>query len=111
MFTSAANASYLDISDDENSNGGGDRSDDDAENITNQRENDEEELDPSIWQRIRHTCLDIFGVMIFLKTTISAPLDCEMVLMMLLPMLWSIYFLERSIYGAVATTKQRVEAV
>ena len=36
----------LDISNDEKSNGGGDISGDDAENSTNQRDNDEEELDP-----------------------------------------------------------------
>ena len=47
MFTSAANAADLDLIDDENSNGGGDSSDDDAENSTNQRDNDKEELDPS----------------------------------------------------------------
>ena len=41
VFTSAANASYLDISDDEKSDCGGDSSDDDAENSTNQRDNDE----------------------------------------------------------------------
>ena len=42
----AANATDLDLSDDEKSNVGGDSSDDDAENSTNQRYNDEEELDP-----------------------------------------------------------------
>ena len=36
----------LDLSDDENSNDGGDISDDDTENSTNKRDNDEEELDP-----------------------------------------------------------------
>ena len=46
MFTLAANATDLDIRDDEKSNGGGDSSGDDAENITNQRDNDKEELDP-----------------------------------------------------------------
>ena len=46
MFTLAANATDLDIGDDENINGGGDSSDDDAENSTNQRDNDEEELGP-----------------------------------------------------------------
>ena len=44
MFTSAANASELDLSGDEKSNCGGDSSD--AENSTNQRDNDEELLDP-----------------------------------------------------------------
>ena len=63
----AANAAYIDISDDENSDGGGDSSDDDSENSTNQRDNDEEELDPSIWQRRRHTCQDVFGVILCLK--------------------------------------------
>ena len=46
MFTSSANATDLDRSEDENINGGGDSSDDDAKNSTNQRDNDEEELDP-----------------------------------------------------------------
>ena len=51
----ASNASDLDISDDKKSNFGGDSSDDDAENRTNQRDNDEEELDPS---RIENLLLD-----------------------------------------------------
>ena len=42
----AANATELDLSDDKNINNGGDSSDDDAENITNQRDNYEEELEP-----------------------------------------------------------------
>ena len=46
MFNSAANATEIDLSNDEKSDVGGDRSDDDAENSTNQRDNDEEELDP-----------------------------------------------------------------
>ena len=37
----------LDVGNDENSNGVGNRSYYDAENSTNQRDNDEEELDPS----------------------------------------------------------------
>ena len=52
MFTSAANAADLNLSDDEKSNGGGDRSDDDAENSTNQIDNDKEELDPSILENL-----------------------------------------------------------
>ena len=105
MFTSAANASYLDISDDENSDGGGNSSDDDAENSTNQRDNDEEELKQYMWQRRRHTCQEVFGVMFCLKRSISATLDNEVILMMLLPILWLIRFLERSISVAVSTTK------
>ena len=46
MFTSADNATDLDISDDENINSGGDTSGYDDKNCTNQRDNDEEELDP-----------------------------------------------------------------
>ena len=42
VFTSAANASDLDLRDDKNSNGGGESSDDDDENTTNQSNNDEE---------------------------------------------------------------------
>ena len=42
MFTLTDNAADLDISDDEKSNGGGDSSDHDVENRTNQRDNDEE---------------------------------------------------------------------
>ena len=49
-----ANASDLDLSDDEKSNGGGDSSDDDAENTTNQRDH-KEELDPS---RLENLILD-----------------------------------------------------
>ena len=48
----AANAADFDLSYDENSNGSGDSGDDDAENITNQRDNDEEELDPSRLEKI-----------------------------------------------------------
>ena len=44
MFTSTANVTNLDISDDKNINGGGDSSDDYAKNSTNQRDNDDEEL-------------------------------------------------------------------
>ena len=40
MFNSAANATEIDLSNDEKSDVGGDRSDDDAENSTNQRDND-----------------------------------------------------------------------
>ena len=52
MFTSASNATDLDLSDAEDSNESGDSSDDDAENITNQRDNDEEELDPYILENL-----------------------------------------------------------
>ena len=41
-----SNATELDLSDDENSNGGGDSIDEDARNSINQRDNDEEELEP-----------------------------------------------------------------
>ena len=43
----AANAADIDLSDDKNINGGGDSSDDDAKNSTNQRDNYEEELETS----------------------------------------------------------------
>ena len=52
MFNSSANATDLDISDDEKSNGGGDNNDDDTENSTNQRDNDEEELEPYILENL-----------------------------------------------------------
>ena len=55
MFTSTENATDLDLGDDEKSNGGGDSSDDDAGNIINQRDNDEEELDP---YRLENLLLD-----------------------------------------------------
>ena len=42
----AANVTDLDLRDDEKSNGGGDSDYFDAENSTNQRDNDEEEIDP-----------------------------------------------------------------
>ena len=48
----AANATELDLSDDEKRNDSGDSSDDDAENITNQRDNDEEELEPYILENL-----------------------------------------------------------
>ena len=47
MFTSSENATEIDLSDDKNSNVSGDSNDDDAENSTNQRDNDEDKLDPS----------------------------------------------------------------
>ena len=46
MFTSSENATEIDLSDDKNSNVSGDSNDDDAENSTNQKDNDEEELEP-----------------------------------------------------------------
>ena len=52
MFTSADNADNIDLGDDENINGGGNSSDNDAENRTNQRDNNKEELDPSRIERI-----------------------------------------------------------
>ena len=47
MLASEANTDDLDLSDDKNINDGGDSSDDDAENSTNQRDNNKEELDLS----------------------------------------------------------------
>ena len=52
MFTSAANAADIDLSDDGNSNVGGDRSDDNSEDIKNHRDNDEEELEPYILENL-----------------------------------------------------------
>ena len=52
LFASASNAADLDISYYENSNGCGDRSYDDTKNSTNQIDNDEEELDPSILETL-----------------------------------------------------------
>ena len=46
-----------------------------------------------------------------LEIALSAPLDREVILMTLLPMLRSIRALERSISGAVPITQQRSEAV
>ena len=51
----AANAAELDLSNNEKSNGDGDSSDDDAANSKNQRDNDEEKLDPS---RLENLILD-----------------------------------------------------
>ena len=42
VFTTEANATDIDLSDNEKSNIGGDSSDDYAENSTNQKDNDEE---------------------------------------------------------------------
>ena len=150
MFISAYNAADLDLRDDENSNGGGDRSGDDAGNSTNQRYNDEEELYPSrlenflldnIYDEITEHHAGADGAFVqlikmeqearksmcmekekaclsgwlrcaaLLEITLSVPLDCEVILMTLLPMIWSIYSLERSISGAVSTTQEREEAV
>ena len=55
MFASAENATDLDLIDDDKSNGGGYSSDYDAENSTNQRDNDEEEIDP---YRLENLLLD-----------------------------------------------------
>ena len=55
MFTSASNATDLYLIDDEKINGVGDSSDDAAENSKNQRDNDEEELDP---YRLENLLLD-----------------------------------------------------
>ena len=52
VFATSANAADLDLSNNEKSNGGGDSSDDDYEKITNQRDNDEEEIDPSILENL-----------------------------------------------------------
>ena len=140
MFTSAANATDLDRSEDENINGGGDSSDDDAENITNQRDNDEEELDPYRFGNLliedsddelteHHAGADGALVQLIkmkqearksvrmakdkaylsgwlwcaalLEIALSAPLDCEVILMTLLPMLRLIRSSETSISGAV----------
>ena len=135
-----ANAADLDISNDEKSNVGGDSSYDDAENITNQRDNDEKELYLS---RLENLLLDdsddeitdhqagSYGALsqpinmkqeerkyvwmakekaymsgqlrcaALLEIALSAPLECDMILMTLLPILWSIRYLEISISGAV----------
>ena len=55
MFTLVENATDLDLSNDENSNGGGDNSDDYAGNSIDQIDNDKEELDPS---RLENLLLD-----------------------------------------------------
>ena len=150
MFTSAANATDLDISDDEKSNGSGDSSDNDAESSTNKRDNDEEELDPYSIENLilddsddelteHHVGADgalaqlintkqearksvqMAKYMAYLsgrlwcaaqlEIALSAPLDCEVILMTLSPMLLLIRSLERSISGAVSTTHQRADAV
>ena len=146
----AANAADLDLSNDKNSNGGGDSSDDDAENRINQRDNVKEELEPSRLEDFllddsdnelteHHTGVDGTLVQLInmkqearksmwlakekaylqvrlrcaalLEIALSAPLDREVILMTLLPMLRSIRALERSISGAVPITQQRSEAV
>ena len=140
----------LDLGYDKKSNVGGDRSDDDAENITNQRDNDEEELDS---YRLENLFLDdsddeladhhagsdgalaqliktkqearksvrtekekahLSGRLLctyLIEISLSAPLDCEVILMALLPMLRLIRSLEISIYGVLSTTQQRAEEV
>ena len=133
MFTSAANAADLDLSDDEKSNGGGDSSDDDAEKNTNQSDNYEEGLEPS---RLENLLLDdsddeptehhagsdgALAQLIktnqdtrkfeqitkekaclsgrvqcsaLLEVYFYAHLECEVILMTLLPILWLILSLE-----------------
>ena len=44
-----------------------------------------------------------------LEISLSGPLDCEVILMTLLPIHQSICSLERSIFGAVLTTQQRAD--
>ena len=46
-----------------------------------------------------------------LEIDFSASLNCELVLMTLLPIIWLICSLERSIYAVVSMTQQRAEAV
>ena len=46
-----------------------------------------------------------------LEISLSAPLDCQVILMTLLTMLWSINSLERSISLVVPTKQQKVESV
>ena len=46
-----------------------------------------------------------------LENYLSAPLDCEVILMTLLPTLRLILSFDRSISGAVSTTQKRAEAV
>ena len=150
MFTLAANEANLDLSDYEKSTDSGDSSDNDAENTTNQRDNYEEERDPSRPENLLLDDIDDeiteyhagadealaqlikmkqearkyvlmtnekaylprrFQCAAMLEIELSALLEFEVILMMLLPMFWSIRYLERSISGAVSTTKQRAEEV
>ena len=144
MFNSAANATEIDLSNDEKSDVGGDRSDDDAENSTNQRDNDEEELDPYRLEKLilddsddelteHHACADGAPAQIIktnqearksvrmakekaylsgrlqcaalLEIALSAPLDYEVNLTTLLPMLRSILsFGEINIWSGVNET-------
>ena len=50
-------------------------------------------------------CADLFDI------DLSAPLDCEVILITILQMIWLICSLEISISGAVSMTQQRAEAV
>ena len=146
----AANVVDLDFIGNGNSNVSGDRSDDDAGNRKNQRDNDKEKLDPSIIENLliydsddeltdHHAGADgtisqliktkkearksvwiakdkayLSGRLqcaALIKIALSEPLECEVILMSLVPMLWFIRSLERSISVAVSTTKHRAEAV
>ena len=62
-------------------------------------ENDKAYLSGRLW------CADLIEI------SLSATLDCKASLMMLLPMLWLILYLEISMSGAVSTTQQRADAV
>ena len=145
-----ANATDFDISYDENSNGGGYSSDDDAENSTNQRDNDEEDLDPYRLENLffedsddelteHHAGADGALVQLInikqearkyermlkekaylsgrlwcaapIGKSLSAHLDCEVILMSFLPMLLLIRSLERSISEEVSTKHHRKESV
>ena len=146
----AANVTELDLGDDKNINNGGNSSDDDAENSTNQRDNYEEELDPYRLENLllddsddnltkhragvdgalaqlikmkqntrKYVCMAkdkayLSGRLLcaaLLAIYLSAPLECEVILMTILPMLWLIRSLEISISGVVSMKHQREEAV
>ena len=53
----------------------------------------------------RLQCADLIEI------SLSAPLDYEVSLMTLLPMLWLIRYMEKSMSGAISTTHQRSEEV
>ena len=74
--------------------------------------NMKQEARKSVWMEKEKAYLSVrLRCAALLEISISAPLDCEVIFMMLLTMLRLIRSLEISISGALSTTQQREEAV
>ena len=66
----------------------------------------------SVWMaKYKAYLAGLFQCATLLEIDLSSPLYCEVILMMILPMLWFIRFLRRSIYVEVSMKQQREEVV